>query len=130
MAYITLDYYKTDYVGNDPDDDAALLRNIARASDMVDLMTDQAFSDITTLETYQQKCVKKATAAFTEYFIENGDVFNEESTASESIGSWSRSSGGSGSNMVSKVGIEWLKQSALMNQNIQISGDYHGYDYE
>ena len=123
MAYIDLDYYKTDYVGNDPDDDTELSRYIARASDMVDILTDNNISDIDDLTTLQQKCVKKATAAFAEYFVENGDVFSEQASGSESIGSWSQS-GASGEKpkMLSKVGLSWLYQSGLVDDSVRIGG--------
>jgi len=123
MAYIALEYYKTDYVGNDPGDNTELNRYIARASDIIDILTDDNISSIESLTVFQQKCVKKATAAFTEYFVENGDVFSEQASGSESIGSWSQSgASGEKSKMLSKVGLSWLYKSGLVDDSVRVGG--------
>lgn len=119
MAYITIDYYKSDYLGIDPADDTELKRYITRASDYIDLLTDQAIDDPDDLTTAQQKAVKKATAAITEYFVENPDIMNISGGGSESIGSWSSSGAVSSSGKIKtigKIGMQWLKSSGLIDR--------------
>ena len=128
MAYITLDYYKTDYLGIDPSDDTQLMRYIARATDYVDLLTDQNIVDFDDLEAYQQKAVKKATAAITEYFVENGDVFSESGSSSESIGSWSKSGGSGESKTISKVGMAWLSSCGLIDRAVRLTREVYSDD--
>ena len=123
MGYITLDYYKTDYLGIDPDDDTELARYIARASDFVDLLTGNRITDLTTYPALIQKCIKKATASFTEYFVVNGDVFSEDQASSEKIGQWSVSSGKAKKELLSSTGMSWLATSGLMSNIIDVAGD-------
>lgn len=123
MAYITTSYYKTDYLGTDPGDDDTITRAILRASDLVDLLTDYCITDIDDLYTWQQTAIKKASAAITEYFIENGDTFNEDSVASESTGGWSVSLANGGSKVLPSMGIAFLEQADLMRANVRVTNE-------
>lgn len=126
MSYIDKIYYKTTYLGIDPGDDTELDRYIARASDMVDLLTDGKAADYDNLYTWQQSAIQKATAAITEYFVENGDTWNESGATSESTGGWSWSGRGSGGERVlPKNGIAFLEQADLMRASISCDGDLY-----
>lgn len=124
MAYITLDYYKTDYLGIDPADDTELLRYIARATDYIDLLTDQniVVEDLTEAEL---NAVKKATAGIVEYYVENGDVLNNSGAGSESIGAWSSSVGWK---TISKIALQWLKTAGLIDRSCKVSGRIYDTD--
>lgn len=126
MPYITLAYYKTDYLGVDPQDDTALARAIARASDDVDMQTMHGIV-LANLDAAQLALVQKATAAQAEYYVQNGDTYNEAGgSGSERIGSYSRggSSGSSGSRGQSFAprAMAYLEQSGLMYRGARILG--------
>jgi hypothetical protein len=90
MPYIDSDYYKTTYLGKDPGDSSELARLIARASDDVDLACRGPVAEGSVLADVFA-LVKKATAAQVEYYVLNGDGYNEDQTVGgESIGGWSR----------------------------------------
>lgn len=126
MPYITLDYYKTDYLGVDPSDDTALGRAIARASDDVDMQTGYGIV-LADLDAAQLAMVEKATAAQAEFYVQNGDTYNEAGQVSgERIGSYSRS-GASGASDSSPVALcprarAYLEQSGLMYRGARILG--------
>ena len=123
MSYIDLAYYKTDYLGIDPGDDTELTRYIVRASDFVDLLTGNTITDIDDLYTIQIKCIKKATAAFTEFFVVNGDVFSEHSSGSEKIGQWSVSNSAAKKEIMSSTGIGWISESGLSQTIVDVIGE-------
>jgi len=128
MAYITIDYYKTTYLGNDPGDDTELARLIARAADLVDVMTDNKAQDYDNLPAYQQTAIQKATAYQVEYLVENGDIWADNLTTSEKIGQWSVSqsspnaiTGNPGPSIFSKVAKSYLVQNDLMSAIIGVT---------
>jgi hypothetical protein len=123
MVYITISYYKTDYLGTDPGDDTVLTRLIARASDMVDLLTARKAQQYDDLYAWQQTAIQKSTAAITEYYVENGDTFNEDNVSSESTGGWSVSLAGGSSKKLPDMGIAFLEQADLMRANIDVTGE-------
>lgn len=130
MAYITLDYYKTDYLGVDPGDDTELSRAIARASDDVDMQTMHGIV-LADLTTEQLAMVQKATAAQAEYYVKNGDTYNEGASAgSERIGSYSRggaASSSGGATVFAPRALGYLEQSGLMSRSIRILGPSAGW---
>ena len=122
MPYITLDYYKTTYLGIDPQDDTALSRAIARASDDIDMHTGFGIA-LADLDEAQLDQVQRATAAQAEFYVQNGDTYNEAAAGgSERIGSYStsgaaaRSSGGG----LSSRAVRYLEQSGLMYRGARI----------
>lgn len=125
MAYITLSYYKTDYLGVDPSDDTALTRAIARASDDVDMQTGYGIV-LDDLDAAQLAMVQKATAAQAEFYVQNGDTYNEAGQVSgERIGSYSRSGGAAASKSQSSLcprARAYLEQSGLMSRGIRVLG--------
>ena len=93
MNLITNEYYLTDYKGEDPDDDILLTKLIQRASDDVNALCNWELpEDITTLDDIVAKnLLYKATAAQTEWYVLNGETFNDDGSASVSIGKFSYS---------------------------------------
>jgi hypothetical protein len=80
MPYIDSAYYLDSYFGADPGDVAMLNKAIARASDVIDILTHYALSDtfdeeymkdggIDKRRQFVQDQVKKATAAQAEHYI-------------------------------------------------------------
>lgn len=80
MPYIDSDYYLNTYFGTDPGDTAILNKAIARASDVVDILTHYALADtqdeeylrdgpLNTRRQFIQDQIKKATAAQVEHYI-------------------------------------------------------------
>lgn len=126
MAYITLAYYKTDYLGVDPQNDTELTRVIARASDDVDMQTGYGIV-LDDLDAAQLAIVQKATAAQAEFYVQNGDTYNEAAgSGSERIGAYSKSGSSSGSSS-SHVALcprarAYLEQSWLMYRGARILG--------
>lgn len=95
MAYITIDYYKNEWLGLDPEDDAELQKLINRASDIIDFLTRNRILVFDDLNIIQQDNVQKATAAQTEYMVNVGENYNTDgSIQSAKIGSFSYSEGG------------------------------------
>lgn len=93
MAYIDSTYY-TDTFGGQPAASAVeLTRLMDRASDMIDVLTDDRAQYYDEYDEATQSAIKKATAYQTEYMVVNGDVYTELPSGSESIGSWSQSGG-------------------------------------
>ncbi len=126
MPYITTDYYIDTYLGVDPNDDTALERAIARASDDVDMQTGYGIV-LADLDASQLAMVQKATAAQTEFYVQNGDTYNESAgSGSERIGAYSRAgaSSGSGSSPVALCprARSYLEQSGLMYRGIRVLG--------
>lgn len=72
MAYIDQTYYSDTYVGV-PIPADAFLRLAARATDIIDELTGYKIDDLSTLDTFAQKQVKKAVAAQTEYLFTRGE---------------------------------------------------------
>lgn len=95
MAYVTESYYETTYYGIDAGAD--FNRLAARASDDVTLAcpmqakdsTGEAL-DLTEFDTEQLALLKKATCAQIEWYVQNGDDYNDGSlVGGYSIGSFS-----------------------------------------
>ena len=101
MPYITMEYYKSEYVGAEVTE-SELPRFIQRASDVIDQVTNYAIKDFEKLHPFVQKQVMKATAAQVEFFQLNGgtdiSITGDNATGVQigkfSYGGGSRSSGG------------------------------------
>ncbi len=92
MAYIDLDYYKNTYGGVDPGDDIELQKLIDRSCDIIDMITRNNIVDFDNLNVLIQDCIKKATAAQTEFLVINGESYNDSGEVKTSkIGSFSYS---------------------------------------
>lgn len=127
MGHITVDYYKTTFLGIDPGDDTVVSRYIERATDIIDLMiSPKLYSE---LETAEQEAVQKATAYQTEYFIENGDTFSETPGTGEKVGTWSTSGGGSAgkniSRIVSPMVAQVLSRAGLFYMGVEVIDATH-----
>lgn len=75
MAYITKEYYDNEYKGLPIQDEEAFARLAARASDIVDMLTNFNLLgiELTKWPVLIQGQIKKATAAQVEYLFTNGE---------------------------------------------------------
>lgn len=125
-------------MGKEPDSSQNINRLIKMASDVIDQLTAYriAKGEIVLSEAPQfiQDQVKKATAAMTEYYINNGgyDATTQDEVDSLNIGSFSYSmtkSNGAGKSfdVPSKV-IDLLSHTGLLYAGIQTVGGGVSYD--
>ncbi len=143
MAYVTESYYESTYYGIDAGTD--FNRLAARASDDITANCPLAEKDSTgeallldDLTTEQLALLKKATCAQIEYYVQNGDDYNDASGGSGArIGSYSEGSGGKS---IKKAGglapraAGYLEQSGLASRAVHVIGApyqcFQGYDCE
>lgn len=85
MPYITQSFYDSTYYGVSAGSD--FNRLAARASDDIDIATMHGIvlADLTDAELL---LVQKATAAQVEFYVQNGDTYNEHGAGGEQIGSF------------------------------------------
>lgn len=131
MAYVTESYYETTYFGVDAGTD--FNRLAARASDDVTAACPMALKDSTgealdqtDLTVEQIALLKKATCAQIEYYVQNGDDYNDASGGSGArIGSYSEGSVGASEKKpagLSPRAAGYLEQSGLMSRVIRVLG--------
>lgn len=98
--YVDADYYNNDYVGVAISDADFLTKLIKRAERDINVLTQYRITDFDKLTTFQQERVKEAVCTQIEFLAENGELSStvSDSGGSVSIGSYSESSGSSGSN--------------------------------
>lgn len=98
--YVDEPYYNGTYGGIEIEDSAFLSKLIKRAERDINVLTQYRITDFNTLTTFQQDRVKEAVCAQIEFLAENGELSStvSDSGGSVSIGSYSESSGSSGSN--------------------------------
>lgn len=127
VGFIDLDYYKNVYSGYDPGDDDELTKAIIRASDDINAAAGwQLGSDISELDTIVKNLVYKATAAQTEWYVLNGETYNEDSGAgSVTISKFSYSNGSSSSASGDSMSLckrakMYLAQSGLMYRGVGV----------
>jgi len=119
MSYITQTYYDDTYFGVDAGTE--FNRLAARASDDIDIATRYQIvvADLTAAELAM---VQKATAAQLEFYVQNGDPYNEpESAGSEQIGSFQRSTGYQQRKSPAALcprAVAYLEQSGFMNREV------------
>jgi hypothetical protein len=131
MAHITAAFYNDEYFGAPAEDQFP--RYAARASDDIDITAGEPLN-IDALPESQRILVKKATAAQVEWYVQNGDTYNEPQGGGESIGSYSRSGLAGGHSSPSPAALSpraraYLDQSGLMYRAVRILGAY-GYTRE
>ena len=119
MAYIDETYYENTYYGVDAGTDFARLA--ARASDDIDMATRYSIV-LADLDAGQLALVKKATCAQVEFYVQNGDTYNDQAGGSESIGSYSHSGGPVKAPAVSPRSVAFLEQSGLMGRQVETLG--------
>jgi hypothetical protein len=125
MAHISAAYYIDEYIGESAGDQFP--RYAARASDDIDLTVGEPLS-IEALPEAQQRLVKKATAAQVEWYVINGDTYNEATSGVESIGSFSRSQGGPikpPAALCSRARA-YLEQTVLMFRGVEVFRNQSG----
>lgn len=127
MPYADSTYYLNTYLGVDPNNSTALNRALARASDDVDLATQFSIVEAD-LSATNLTLVKKATCAQAEFYVMNGDTYNEpEKAESVSILSFSQNkaltqpkpTGG-----LCARAMQFLEQTGLMERRAALVGAY------
>jgi hypothetical protein len=128
MPYITTSYYKTEYKGIPIEDTQELDRYILRASDVIDKLTAYRIAkgevDLESSHPFIKTQVQKATAAMTEFYVENGYSTNQNFAQSVGIGSFNYSlqtQGGESIDVPNSV-VNHLSPTGLMYAGINVSG--------
>lgn len=124
MSYATLTYYKDTYIGESKTD-AATQKALNNASEDIDMVYGGPFTESDYLTT-QWEYLQKACCAQAEYYVLNGEAYNEPSSGgSFSIGKFSMSEGGgSGSSqgiMANRAGW-YMMQSGIGGRAIPVRG--------
>lgn len=131
MSYITIEYYRAEYIGEEVTDDVTLQKYINRASDVIDILTKHriAIVGLDKLPTFTQTQVKKATAAQAEYYAlhetTNIGVYDDDAS-SASIGSFNYSKGSKTltrqQEMINPKTTTYLEPTGLMYAGIDVHG--------
>lgn len=133
VGYIDQTYYQNTYVGTDiPSTDFPRLE--ARASDMIDELTRYQIDDLSTLDAFTQKQVKKAVASQVEYlFTRGGEEANHGSgnVTSANIGHFSYDDGNGANENLSREAIRTspaviglLKPTGLLYTGVNANATY------
>jgi hypothetical protein len=130
MSYITLEYYRTEYLGEEVDDDKILQKYINRATDTIDQLTKSRIlkQGLDKFPPLVQSQVKKAVASQVEYFAinETVNVGIEGDVASASIGSFNYSDSNSGlsrnEKMMSPSVVKHLMPTGLLYAGVDVCG--------
>jgi hypothetical protein len=131
MPYITIEYYRTDYIGEEVADDSTLQKYINQASDIIDSLTKYriAMVGLDKLPVFVQNQVKKATAAQAEYYAlhesTNIGVYDDDAS-SASIGSFNYSKGSKTltrqQEMINPKTTSYLAPTGLMFTGVDVYG--------
>jgi hypothetical protein len=130
LAYIDQTYYDSTYLGV-PIPADTFPRLSERASDIIDQMTGYKIDDLSTMGTFIEKQVKKATASQTEYlFTQGGETANHSTgeITSANIGNFRYTEQGNGANQsisreaqrTSPAVIGYLKVSGLLYAGVDV----------
>lgn len=131
MAYVLEAYYTSTYFGVSAGSDFS--RFAARASDDITSACPMAAKDateealdLTVLTVKQLALLKKATCAQIEWYVANGDEYNEsQAVGGERIGNFSRQSNltqRKGPAALSPRAMAFLEQSGLMFRGAEVFG--------
>lgn len=127
MSYADSTYYLTTYLGTDPGNSTELNRALARASDDVDLATQFGIVEAD-LSSQNLTLVKKANCAQAEFYVMNGDTYNEpEKAESISILSFSQNKALTQPKPVGGLcarAMQFLEQTGLMERRAALVGSY------
>jgi hypothetical protein len=113
MAYATLTYYKTTYVGETASD-ADITKWLNRASDDLDALSILPI-DITTMSADQLDLLAKATCAQAEGYIQGG---GEEFVGSVSLGGFSMNGGAKKSGGLFDRAARYAFRLGLLNRSV------------
>ena len=119
IGFIDLDYYRDIYHGVDDTDDN-LTRAIIRATDDIKAKTMWAIDDISTYSVFIRNLLYKATAAQTEWYINNGDAYNfgEMEDVTISKFSYTGKIKGSSRNVLCQRAQMYLSQAGLVFRGV------------
>jgi hypothetical protein len=134
LPYITSSYYKDEYKGIPMDDTLELDRYILRASEVIDKLTAYRIAkgevNLETSHPFIKTQVEKATAAMTEYYVENGYSTNQSTAQSVGLGSFNyslKASNGETMDVPNNV-VSHLTPTGLLYAGINVSGGGVYYD--
>jgi len=127
MSYVDQTYYTDTYYGKDAGMDFD--RYAMRASDDIDAACLQSIV-LPELDAMQLTLLKKATCAQIEWYVVQGDVYNDQPSngGNETIGGYSNSRGGNQSSSgrpsiaLSPRAMAYLEQTGLTNHAAKIVG--------
>jgi len=121
---VTALYYESTYFGS-PLETATFNKWNLRAEDDIYALGQFVYDDLTA---DQQEYVKKAICAQIEYYVMNGETYNNSDSASESIGRFSRS--GVAANKAGAFApraLQYLEMAGVMNRSVdRVDYTYHG----
>lgn len=123
-GWIDVDYYKDVYCGETTDTDEELTKLIVRASDDVNAAAEWRIDeDIADMPTVVKNLIYKATAAQTEWYVLNGETYNDDDSTSVTIskfsyGSRSTQSSSKSNNPLCRRAMMYLSQTGLMYRGI------------
>jgi len=119
IGFIDLDYYRDIYHGIDDTDDN-LTRAIIRATDDINAKTMWAIDDISTYSVFIRNLLYKATAAQTEWYINNGDAYNFGEMEDVTVGKFSYTGKikGSSRNVLCQRAQMYLSQTGLVFRGV------------
>ena len=114
IGLIDLDYYRDIYHGEDGTD-AELTKLIIRSSDDINAKTGFQIVDITDYATVVRNLIYKATAAQTEWYMLNGETYNDDNLNNVGIGKFSYTGKikGSSKNNLCKRADMFISQTGL-----------------
>jgi hypothetical protein len=121
MAYATLTYYKSTYLGATATD-AEITKQLDRASDVIDITTGYGIVTADLTE-FQTGLLQKACCAQAESFILDGD---DGDLSSASIGKFSYSTTAKKAITTTRC-TQFLEQAGLMNRAIPRAGSNYYY---
>ena len=126
--YITVEYYRNEYMGTPVADDTELLRLIRRASDAIDSITHYRIVSygFSKFPPFIQEQIKKATASQVEFYSVNGELAGsvvEGGGGGFSIGNYSESGQASATPSVSSkyalTVIDYLSPTGLLYSGVR-----------
>lgn len=130
IGLISLDYYKNTYIGEDPDDDVLLTKLIQRASDDVNSLCGWTLpEDLTTLDDIVAKnLLYKATSAQVDWYVLNGEGYNDDDSNAVSIGKFSYSGSSSSKSSSNSVlctrAYQYIEQSGYLFRGVNCGATY------
>ena len=113
MSYADLTYYKGTYKGFDPQDDDEIEKMLERATDDINMRCSCTPLVESDYHPNQWEYIKKANCAQAEYYLLNGEGYNEGGSPSATLGRFSYSGGEKGSSSFSSRFSNYLASSGI-----------------
>ena len=122
MSYADVTYYKDTYKGLDPGDDAEISKFLERATDDINAVCGGLFEE-DSVYSQQWTLLKKANCAQADWYLQNGETYNDEKGQSVKVGQFSHSGGsgaGSLAGILSSRANMYLNQSGLCHAAVNV----------